>query len=141
MRLPQGGKVFISVRDEDKPSVAPVAEKLYRVGFRNRCDARHGGSILKRGDSRLKSSTRFKKAVRTSAIKSKTARSRWSSTRLTDAHSQADSYHIRRCALDYQVPYFTTIAGAEAAAEGIEYLKQREFDVKALQDYEAPLLP
>ena len=59
----------------------------------------------------------------------------------TDAHSQADSYYIRRCALDYQVPYFTTIAGAEAAAEGIEYLKQREFDVKALQDYGAPPLP
>ena len=48
----------------------------------------------------------------------------------TDAHSQADSYHIRRCALDYQVPYFTTIAGAEAAAEGIEFLRQREFESK-----------
>jgi carbamoyl-phosphate synthase large subunit len=52
-----------------------------------------------------------------------------------DVHSHADSYAIRRCALDYQVPYFTTIAGAEAAAEGIEYLSQRDFDVKALQDY------
>ena len=48
---------------------------------------------------------------------------------------------IRRYALDYQVPYFTTMAGAEAAAEGIEYLEQREFDVHALQDYEAPPLP
>jgi len=55
----------------------------------------------------------------------------------TDAYSQADSYYLRRCALDYQVPYYTTIAGAEAAAEGIEYLKQREFDVQALQDYGA----
>ena len=49
--------------------------------------------------------------------------------------------YIRRYALDYQVPYFTTMAGAEAAAEGIEYLEQREFDVHALQDYEAPPLP
>jgi len=32
------------------------------------------------------------------------------------------------------VPYFTTMAGAEAAAEGIDYLNQRDFDVKALQD-------
>ena len=59
----------------------------------------------------------------------------------TDAHSHADSYAIRRCALDYQVPYFTTMAGAEAAAEGIEYLQHREFDVKALQEYGAPPLP
>jgi carbamoyl-phosphate synthase large subunit len=55
----------------------------------------------------------------------------------TDAYSQADSYYLRRCALDYQVPYFTTIAGAEAAAEGIEYLKQQDFGVRALQDYSA----
>jgi carbamoyl-phosphate synthase large subunit len=58
----------------------------------------------------------------------------------TDAHSHADSYLIRRWALDYQVPYFTTIAGAEAAAEGIDYLNQRDFEVKALQDYATPPL-
>ena len=40
--------------------------------------------------------------------------------------------------VDYQVPYFTTMAGAEAATEGIELLKQSEFDVKALQDYAMP---
>ena len=44
-------------------------------------------------------------------------------------------------ALDYQVPYFTTIAGADAAAEGIEYLSERDFDVKALQDYGVAPLP
>jgi hypothetical protein len=27
------------------------------------------------------------------------------------------------------------VAGAEAAAEGIEYLKERDFEVQALQDY------
>ena len=138
--MPQGGKVFISVRDEDKPSVAPVAEKLYRAGFEivatrgtaayfeargipsevvNKVQegSPHIGDQVKNGEVAMVINTP------------------------TDAHSQADSYHIRRFALDYQVPYFTTIAGAEAAAEGIEYLKEREFDVKALQDYEAPLLP
>ena len=53
----------------------------------------------------------------------------------TDAYSQADSYYLRRCALDYQVPYFTTVAGADAAAEGIDFLTHNEFDVRALQDY------
>ena len=55
----------------------------------------------------------------------------------TDAHSHADSFYLRRNALDYQVPYFTTIAGANAAAEGIELLKDREFDVRSLQEYQA----
>ena len=58
-----------------------------------------------------------------------------------DARSHTDSFYIRRCALDYSVPYFTTIAGAEAAAEGIVYLLQRDFEVKPLQEYFAPLLP
>jgi carbamoyl-phosphate synthase large subunit len=57
----------------------------------------------------------------------------------TDAHSQADSFYIRRSALDYQVPYFTTIAGAEAAAEGVALLKGRGLDVRALQDYQAEM--
>jgi carbamoyl-phosphate synthase large subunit len=55
-----------------------------------------------------------------------------------DSRSQADSFAIRRYAVDYQVPYFTTMAGAEAATEGIELLKQSEFEVKALQDYDMP---
>src|SRR5581483_2927312 len=55
-----------------------------------------------------------------------------------DAHSHADSFLLRRNAVDYQVPYFTTIAGADAAAEGIDLLKQRELEVKPLQDYLAP---
>jgi carbamoyl-phosphate synthase large subunit len=59
----------------------------------------------------------------------------------TDAHSHADSYLLRRYALDYRVPYFTTIAGAEAAAEAIDYLTRNDFDVQALQDYAAPPLP
>ena len=58
-----------------------------------------------------------------------------------DAHSHAASYRSGADALDYQVPYFTTMAGAEAAAEGIEFLEQREFEVHALQDYAAPPLP
>ena len=58
-----------------------------------------------------------------------------------DAHSHADPYQIRHFALDFQVPYFTTMAGAEAAAEGIEYLEQHDLDVRALQDYETPVLP
>jgi hypothetical protein len=35
------------------------------------------------------------------------------------------------------VPYFTTLAGAAAAAEGIEHLQAGSFSVRALQDYHA----
>src|SRR6185503_8002449 len=104
VRLPKSGRAFISVRDEDKASVMPIAAKLFKVGFEiiaTRGTAAYfeaGGvttEVVKKGEIALVINTP------------------------TDAHSQADSYYIRRCALDYQVPYFTTIAGADAAAEGI----------------------
>jgi carbamoyl-phosphate synthase large subunit len=134
VRLPKSGKAFISVRDEDKASVTPIAAKLYKVGFE---------IIATRGTAAYFEA----RGVATEVVKKVQEGSPNISDQIkkgeialvintpTDAHSQADSYYIRRCALDYQVPYFTTIAGADAAAEGIEFLSQREFDVKALQDY------
>jgi carbamoyl-phosphate synthase large subunit len=140
MRLPQAGRVFISVPDQDKPSVTPVAEKLHRIGFKIVATRGTAGYFEARGipseivkkvqDGSPHIGDRIKKGEIAMVINTP-----------TDAHSQADSYLLRRNALDYQVPYFTTIAGADAAAEGIEYLKQREFDVQALQDYAAPPLP
>ncbi len=46
-----------------------------------------------------------------------------------------DSFPIRRAALECRVPYFTTIAGAAAAAEGIEYLRRGALGVRSLQEY------
>jgi carbamoyl-phosphate synthase large subunit len=140
MRLPRNGRVFISVRDEDKASVTPIAKKLHSIGFEivatrgtaAYCNA-HGipAEVVKKiqeGSPNI--GDQIKNGEVAMVINTP-----------EDARSHADSYYIRRCALDYQVPYFTTIAGAEAATEGIEYLKQREFEVRALQDYSAPPLP
>ncbi|HEY3150304.1 MAG TPA: carbamoyl-phosphate synthase large subunit [Candidatus Binatia bacterium] len=140
MRLPRDGRVFISVRDEDKASVALIAKKLHSIGFEivatrgtaAYCDA-HGVSaevVKKIQEGSPNIGDQIKNGEVAMVINTP-----------EDARSHADSYSIRRFALDYQVPYFTTIAGAEAAAEGIEYLKQHEFEVKALQDYSAPPLP
>ncbi|MSP40866.1 MAG: carbamoyl-phosphate synthase large subunit [Deltaproteobacteria bacterium] len=134
MRLPKNGRVFISVRDEDKASVTPVAAKLHRVGFEivaTRGTAAYFEShgiptevVNKVQDGSPHIGDQTKKGEIAMVINTP-----------ADAHSLAASYYIRRCALDYQVPYFTTIAGADAAAEGIEYLAKGDFEVKALQDY------
>jgi carbamoyl-phosphate synthase large subunit len=139
MRLPLSGRVFISVRDEDKPGVSAAAEKLHRAGFIIVATAGTERYFAARGIP----AELVKKVQEGSphiADQIKEGKVAMVINTPTDAHSHADSFLIRRCALDYQVPYFTTIAGAEAAAEGIEYLKEREFDVKALQDYAAASL-
>ena len=46
-----------------------------------------------------------------------------------------ESFSIRRTALIKQVPYFTTIAGAVAAINAIDYLKKGIISVKPLQEF------
>ncbi|MEK7210036.1 MAG: carbamoyl-phosphate synthase large subunit, partial [Candidatus Binatota bacterium] len=134
MRLPDRGKVFISVRDEDKQSVAPIAGRLHRIGFQIVATRGTAAYFQNRGVSAevvnkvQEGSPHIAEAIKDGEIAMVI-------NTPTDAHSHADSYHLRREALDYQVPYFTTIAGADAAVEGIELLRERELDVQPLQDY------
>jgi carbamoyl-phosphate synthase large subunit len=51
------------------------------------------------------------------------------------ADSQRDAFQIRRSALECRVPYFTTLAAAAAAAEGIELMSRGPFSVRPLQDH------
>jgi len=143
MRLPQQGKVFISVRDEDKESVCPIAQRFHRMGFQIVATRGTAAYFQNHGvpaelvNKVQEGSPHIAEAIKNGEIAMVI-------NTPTDAHSHADSYYLRRNALDYQVPYFTTIAGAEAAVEGIELLKEGELDVRALQDYhlnESPVPP
>ena len=137
-KLPHNGKVFISVRDEDKEPVTPVARRLAGLGFQivaTRGTAEHfqkhgvpSETIKKVQEGSPNAAEAIKKGEIAMVINTP-----------QDAHSHADSFLLRRNAVDYQVPYFTTIAGADAAAEGIDLLKQRELEVQPLQDYLTPL--
>jgi len=49
--------------------------------------------------------------------------------------STIDSYSIRRTSIEYNVPYFTTSAAANAATSALESLKSKGLIVKSLQEY------
>ena len=51
--------------------------------------------------------------------------------------SLADSKSIRRTTLENKIPYYTTLAGAEAAVAAIAALRENQPGVASLQDYEA----
>ncbi|MBI2358061.1 MAG: carbamoyl-phosphate synthase large subunit, partial [Deltaproteobacteria bacterium] len=136
MRLPRDGRVFISVRDEDKERAASVAQKLHRIGFRVVATRGTAAYFAIRGIP-VQPVKKVQEGRPNIAEAIKGGNIAMVINTPGDAHSQADSYYLRRNALDYQVPYFTTIAGAEAAAEGIEIMKERELDVQALQEYQA----
>jgi carbamoyl-phosphate synthase large subunit len=52
-------------------------------------------------------------------------------------YTPADSYSIRRAALEYNIPYTTTMAAARATLDAIRALKRGKLEVKSLQEYHA----
>ena len=51
------------------------------------------------------------------------------------AQALSDSRSLRRAALLHKVPYYTTVAGAIAASQGIAAYLAGDLEVRALQDY------
>ncbi|MGB3945131.1 MAG: carbamoyl-phosphate synthase large subunit, partial [Methanothrix sp.] len=132
--LPTEGVVFISVRDEDKGAIAEVARRLTesdlsiiategtaeflaRMGVAvERVEKIYAGSpnvldYMKRGEVSLIINTP------------------------TTKQSVRDGFQIRRNAVDYHVPYITTVQAARAAAQAIEIAKRGEITIKALDEY------
>jgi carbamoyl-phosphate synthase large subunit len=133
-RLPLSGKVFISVKDEDKEfAIAPVAQ-LIRMGFEivaTRGTARSlEGAGLKVGtiNKVLEGRPHIVDAIKNGEIVLV--------FNTTDG-SQAltDSASIRRTALQMKIPYYTTIAGASASVLAIGSLKSGSLEVAPLQSY------
>jgi len=134
MILPLRGKVFVSVLDADKPAAVAIARRLAKCGF-GLVATSGTAAALEAADLAVE---RINK-VREGGSHSVDALNRGEIAMVINtpegAAASMDSFTIRRTALERQVPYFTTIAGAAAAAEGIEMLQRGELSVRALQDY------
>jgi len=134
--LPEAGTAFLSVQDADKGGLLPIAQRLVRCGFSLlatqgtadflRADAVPVATINKVQDG----SPHAVDAIRAGQVHLVI-----NTPKGSGAHQ--DSFPLRRTALECRVPYFTTIAGAAAAAAGIEYLQQQALTVRSLQEYHA----
>ena len=132
--LPAEGCVFLSVKDADKARAVPLAHRLIEMGFsilategtqqilaRHRIPAEfvrkvtqgrpHIVDRLINGDVHLIINTTVGK------------------------QSIVDSFSIRRTALDRQVPYVTTIRGAQAVVDAMAAMRARAMGVKCIQEY------
>ena len=54
---------------------------------------------------------------------------------VSGSQAQKDSFSIRQSAIQYRVPFTTTISGASAVVNAIEKLKTREIHIKSIQEY------
>ena len=135
--LPIAGKVFVSVKNRDKRAAVQIAKRLSEMGFSlvatpgtAKVLARHGMAVdlihkvadgwrpnvidlMKQGEIALVFNTP------------------------EDGRARKDSFLIRRTAVMQNIPYYTTVDGAQAAVAGIEALLKSELGVQSLQEYYA----
>jgi carbamoyl-phosphate synthase large subunit len=133
-RLPDRGTAFVSVRDEDKEAACDVARRLVELGFE--VLATHGTArfFVERGvAARGVNKVREGRPHCVDAIINGEVTLVINTT--TDAAAIRDSFSIRRTALTRDLPYFTTVQAARAAAQAIAALRARPLDVRPLQEY------
>jgi carbamoyl-phosphate synthase large subunit len=137
VRLPSGGKVFISVRDSDKPKVVEIAAALAALGCKLLATR---GTATALAGAGLQVTTVNKVAEGRPHVVDmiKNDEIALIINTVEDRRSAIqDSYSIRRSALQARVTYYTTIAGARAACAGMQQM--RELTAYSLQDLHARL--
>jgi carbamoyl-phosphate synthase large subunit len=133
-QVPKKGSVFVSVRDADKARIMPTMKMLADLGF---TIVASEGTQKHLATNGIKA-TKINKVLEgrphiVDAIKNGDVQLVFNTTEGKQALT--DSRSLRRAALLHKVPYYTTLAGAIAAAEGIRSYLAGDLEVKALQDY------
>ena len=132
--VPKQGTVFVSVRDSHKSRIVPTMKLLSDLGFRivatsgtQRFLEEHGVEA-----SKINKVLEGRPHV-VDALKNGEIQLVFNTTEGKQALQ--DSRSLRRAALLHKVPYYTTLAGAVAAAQGIKAYRAGDLEVRALQDY------
>jgi len=133
-RLPRAGTVFVSVKDTDKPRILEAIRLLNSLGFRVIAT---GGTQRYLSEQGVQAEKINKVAEGrphiVDAIRNGDVALVFNTTE--GALALADSRSLRRAALLHKVPYYTTLSGAVAAAQGIKAYLGGDLEVRALQSY------
>ncbi len=134
VELPREGTVFVSVRDDDKERVLPAIELLVEIGFKVLATGGTQRFLAEKGIA----ATKINKVLEgrphiEDAIRNRQVQLVINTTDGNKAIS--DSKSLRRATLMQKVPYYTTMAGAESAAQAIKALKAGNLEVRPLQSY------
>jgi carbamoyl-phosphate synthase large subunit len=134
--LPMSGRVFISVKDKDKPATVALARRFLELGFAVEATRGTAGYLAQHGVvvDTVNKVTEGRPHI---VDHIKNGEIQLVVNTVGDKASQRDSASLRRAALVHGVPYQTTMAGARATLMGIEAGLRRTLTVKPLQEYYA----
>ncbi len=132
--IPKSGTIVLSLKDKDKPHAVPVVRKLIAAGFKvmaTRGTAKHlsdNGLKVEVVNKVQEGRPHIVDAIKNRAVS-------FVVNTVSGTKAKQDSASIRQSALQYGVPYTTTMAGARAMAEAVTMLNAGKLSVKSLQEY------
>jgi carbamoyl-phosphate synthase large subunit len=133
VKLPASGKVFISVRNSDKPKVVEIARTLAQLGLQLLATRGTAASLAEAGlvvtpvNKVMEGRPHIVDMIKNGEI------AMIINTVDEKRASIQDSYSIRRSALQGRVTYYTTVAGARAACSGMQAMRElRAYSVQSL---------
>ena len=134
MDLPLSGTAFLSVREADKAALVPVARQLADAGFK---------LIATRGTASALDAAGLPVSIINKVYEGrphcvdaiKNGEVQLVINTVEGPHATADSYTLRRAALEYKLPYFTTLAASRAMGQAVVALGDSGIDVRPLQSY------
>jgi carbamoyl-phosphate synthase large subunit len=133
-KLPTEGSVLVTVADMDKPELLPIAARLSKMGFKILATENTQRFLKEKGvdASSIKKMHEGRPNI-ADAIRNKEI-GLIINTPIGRMSAHDDSY-IRMLAIQYKIPYVTTMSAALATVDGIEAVKRTQSQPQALQDY------
>ncbi len=131
--LPREGTVLLTVSSRDRDGLAPVAQRFVDLGFRilatdgtreHLAEAGiHADPVMKMQEGRPNIADAIKNGDIQLVVNTPVGKL-----------SQHDDSYLRKAAIQYSIPYITTLAAAEAAVEGIKAIREGAWQVRSLQE-------
>jgi carbamoyl-phosphate synthase large subunit len=137
IKLPASGTVFLSVKDDDKEGLIPLAKELSQMGFKlvatgGTCTfLKNAGLNVTRINKVMEGQPHIVDAMINGQVQLVI-------NTVEGAQATADSFSLRRTALVRNIPHYTNLSGARAAVAAITALQRVGVDglsVGRLQDF------
>jgi carbamoyl-phosphate synthase large subunit len=135
--LPTSGNVFLSVSDRDKDRAVAIARDLIALGFKVYST---GGTHQRLTDEGIPSNRVYKvlEQARPNVIDMMKNHEIHFVINTPSTHeSRADEILIRSTAIAQKISHATNLSAAEASVKAMRSLKEKDFNVKSIQEYHA----
>jgi carbamoyl-phosphate synthase large subunit len=134
--VPVSGNVFISVKESDKPYVGELTRELVKLGF-NVIATKGTGAVLSSMGFDIETVSKITTGERPNILdRMIDGKVQWIINTPSGKNPHRDEVSIRTTAMRLSIPLVTTIRGAEAFVQAIQFQREKpEVAVKAVQDY------